>query len=202
MSVAPSTKRKLTSISISALVLFGAAAIVIEPELNAAPPPDSVGDGFRIEHRGPAPSWWLSSTRDSRCWDPKPAERGFTRATNLYRKRLGRGTLRLDAELSAAARKHTREMTSRDYLHHTSSDALRRRVTFWTLLGENVGVGNTVDSLQAAFIDSPAHRDNIVYPTFKHIGVGTKSAHGRLWVTILFEARENPGTTLRMPRCN
>lgn len=110
-------------------------------------------------------------------------------------------TLRLDPELSQAARKHTREMTSRNYLHHTSAAALRRRVTFWTLLGENVGVGNTVDSLQKAFIDSPSHRDNIVYPTFKYIGVGTQKAHGRLWVTFLFEAKENPGTTLRMPGC-
>lgn len=92
-------------------------------------------------------------------------------------------------------------MTSRNYLHHTSAAALRRRVTFWTLLGENVGVGNTVDSLQKAFIDSPSHRDNIVYPTFKYIGVGTQKAHGRLWVTFLFEAKENPGTTLRMPGC-
>lgn len=198
----PSIGRKLTSIGLCALVLSGAAAVVIGPGLTAAPSPDSIGDGYRIERRGPAPSWWLSSSRDSRCWDPKPAERDFARATNLYRKGLGRGTLLLDAELSAAARKHTREMTSRNYLHHTSADALRRRVTFWTLLGENVGVGNTADSLQKAFIDSPSHRDNIVYPTFKHIGVGTQKAYGRLWVTVLFEARENPGTTLRMPTCS
>jgi uncharacterized protein YkwD len=194
--------RKLVSVGVSTAVLFAATVAMIGPRSRAATPRDSLGDTYRIEHRGPTPSWWLTSTRDSRCWDPKGAERDFTRATNLYRDRLGRGSLRLDAELSAAARKHTREMTSRNFLHHTSTDALRRRVTFWSLLGENVGVGNTVDSLQKAFIDSPAHRDNIVYSTFKHIGVGTRKAHGRLWVTVLFEARENPGTTLRMPRCN
>jgi uncharacterized protein YkwD len=147
------------------------------------------------------PDSWLASTRGSKCWEPKPAERGFARSTNEIRKRLGRGNLQLDAELSQAARKHTREMTSRNLLHHTSTEALKKRVTFWSLLGENVGVGNTVDSLQNAFMDSPGHRDNIVYSTFRHIGIGTRSAYGRLWVTVLFEAREDPGTTLRMPRC-
>ena len=34
----------------------------------------------------------------------------------------------------------------------------------WTKLGENVGVGNDVDSLMNAFINSPAHYHNLVDP--------------------------------------
>ena len=192
---------KLCRIGLCASLMFVVAAVTVIGRLDSAPPRGPVVGSFQIEHRGPMPPAWLASIRDSKCWDPKPAERGFARSTNAIRQRLGKGNLRLDAELSQAARKHTREMTSRNLLHHTSPDALRKRVTFWSLLGENVGVGNTVDSLQSAFMASPAHKDNIVYPTFRHIGVGTRSAYGRLWVTVLFEARENPGTTLQMPRC-
>jgi hypothetical protein len=194
-------ERKLLSVGLGATIAFAIAAFAIVPELTSAPPAGPLVGGFRIEHDGPMPDSWLASTRDSKCWDPKPAERGFARSTNEIRQRLGRGNLQLDAELSQAARKHTREMTSRNLLHHTSTEALKKRVTFWSLLGENVGVGNTVDSLQTAFMDSPGHRDNILYSTFRHVGIGTRSAYGRLWVTVLFEARENPGTTLRMPRC-
>lgn len=193
---------ELWLVAATSTVLMAASALLLEAGIDAAPNADEVSqEPYTIEHRGPAPEMWLAGTRDSKCWDPKPAERAFTRRANLSRQRAGRGSLRLDPELSQAARKHTREMTRRNLLHHTPEDALRRRVTFWTLLGENVGVGNTVDSLHRAFMESPAHRENIMLPTFRHVGIGTRSAYGRLWVTVLFEAREDPGTTLRMPRC-
>lgn len=177
--------------------LVGSAAT--EPSSIAK---SDVGDAFRIRRHGPPPAMWAAASRtDSQCWVSKTAEKGFHRLTNEVRERLGRARLRLDPELSKVARKHTREMTDQNLLHHTTADAMRRRVTFWAILGENVGVGGTVESLQTAFMNSPAHKENIVHGSFRHIGVGTASAAGRLWVTIVFQARDNPGTTLRMPRC-
>lgn len=138
---------------------------------------------------------------DNPCWSYTDAERGFARKTNAARANAGLGKLSLDPELSKAARVHTNEMIRKDELFHTSSTNLRQRVTAWTILGENVGVGSTVDSLQKAFMNSPAHRDNILLPAYRHIGVGAKKANGRLWVTIIFEDGADPGTTLAMPRC-
>ena len=135
------------------------------------------------------------------CWDVRPKERGFARKLNAARANNGLGKLRLDPELSKAARVHTREMVVTEFLHHTADSALRNRVTNWNVLGENVGVGGTVDSLHIAFMNSPAHRDNILYGKFRHVGVGTRVKDGRLWVTVIFEAETNPGTTLRMPKC-
>jgi uncharacterized protein YkwD len=86
-------------------------------------------------------------------------------------------------------------------LYHTPGWRLARRVTRWRVLGENVGVGNTVLPLQQAFLASPSHRANVLSKTFVHLGVGTKRKNGRLWVTVVFESRRNPGTRLRMPRC-
>ncbi len=107
----------------------------------------------------------------------------------------------LDPEASRAARVHTREMVRSVTLHHTASSALRNRVTRWTILGENVGVGGTVASLHSAFMNSPAHRDNILYPSYRHVGIGAFRKDGRMWVTVIFEAASDPGTTLRMPTC-
>ena len=138
---------------------------------------------------------------DSPCWEYKPTERGFASSINTARVATGKSRLRLDPELSKTARKHTAEMVARSSLHHTSTADLKWRVTNWSTLGENVGVGASVDSLHTAFMGSPLHRQNVLYPDFRYVGVGVREADGRMWVTVIFEAAGNPGTRLRMPSC-
>jgi uncharacterized protein YkwD len=142
-----------------------------------------------------------AAAADSKCWTYKTSERGFARKMNAARTEQGLNKLQLDPELSKAARVHTNEMIRRDELFHTTSDHLRQRVTNWILLGENVGVGGSVASLHQAFMNSPAHRDNIMHVTYRHVGIGVRKANGRMWVTVIFEAVTDPGTTLNMPRC-
>lgn len=143
-----------------------------------------------------------ASSSDNQCWHYRKKERRFTRKMNSERDDSNRQALRLDPEISKVARKHTREMIRAATLQHTPSTTLARRVTNWSVLGENVGVGGSVSSLHDAFMNSPSHKDNILYSTFKHVGVGTKKDDsGRLWVTVIFEASKNPGTILSMPRC-
>jgi hypothetical protein len=141
-----------------------------------------------------------AGARNNRCWRFKPSERAFVKKMNKARGG-GRGKLRIDPELSKAARKHTGEMIHKNLLYHTTPTQLRHRIVRWSLLGENVGVGNTVSSLHKAFMHSPGHRANILRSSFNHSGVGVRNAHGRMWVTVIFESRQNPGTRLRMPRC-
>ena len=142
-----------------------------------------------------------AQTSQGGCWEVKGAERGFAKRINNVRGVAQRGSLRLDPELSRAARLHTREMVKQDKLYHTPSDKLSKRVTNWTVLGENVGVGGDVESLHDAFMASPAHADNILYDSFKHVGIGVLKDGDRMWVTVIFEAQTNPGTTLSMPKC-
>jgi uncharacterized protein YkwD len=92
-------------------------------------------------------------------------------------------------------------MAHKKLLFHTPSPKLTHRVTHWVVLGENVGVGGSVDSLHTAFMNSPEHRDNILLPAFNHVGIGATKRGDRMWVTVLFEAATNPGTSLRMPTC-
>jgi uncharacterized protein YkwD len=141
------------------------------------------------------------SIRENQCWTYRPSERLFSRLMNAARERADLPRLSLDPEASKVARKHTWEMAQRNLLHHTPSSSLVRRVTRWEILGENVGVGGTVDSIHHAFMDSPPHRANILYSKFRHVGVGVKKSSGRIWVTVILENRLDPGTRLRMPRC-
>ncbi|MDP9067241.1 MAG: S8 family serine peptidase [Actinomycetota bacterium] len=135
------------------------------------------------------------------CWTYKASESAFADATNRARSEAGAAPLKLDPELSKVARIHTREMVATGSLVHSTPDDLRARVTRWSALGENIAVGQNVDALQRAFMSSSAHRGNILSRQFAHVGVGAILRDGRLWVTVIFEGRDDPGTTLRMPRC-
>ena len=143
----------------------------------------------------------VASAGGSDCWRYRTAEVDFARKINKARSVVGKGSLHLDKHLSKVARKQSRAMARNNRLYHTPSHKLRWRVTNWNILGENVGVGGSVDSLHVAFMASPAHKANILYSSFRHVGVGTKRKNGRLWVTVVFEAATNPGTRLNMPSC-
>ncbi|MFN2488311.1 MAG: CAP domain-containing protein [Actinomycetota bacterium] len=142
-----------------------------------------------------------NATAGRGCWSYKGGERKFAEKMNAARRKSGRRAFQLDPELSKVARKHTRAMTGNNLLFHSTSVQLRNRVTNWTWLGENVGVGGGVRSLHKAFMRSPAHKSNILERQSRHIGVGTRRAHGRLWVTVIFQSKADPGTTLQMPSC-
>jgi uncharacterized protein YkwD len=136
------------------------------------------------------------------CWNVWPNERGFATDTNRVRAKLGRPKLELDPQLSRAARLHAREMATQNFLHHTPGDKLVHRVTNWTILGENVGMGGSVEQLQDAFLNSPGHRDNILSENYRYFGVGSVKRDGLIWVTVIFEGSANPGTPLSMPSCS
>lgn len=137
--------------------------------------------------------------RDSTCYRYATADRQFTDKMNEERQSRGLGLMRLDPELSWVAKKHTMDMIKANQLFHSSSSQLTSRITRWSTLGENVGVGGDVDSLHQAYMNSPDHRDNILFKGFLFVGVGTIVKDGKMWTTTIFELRNNPGTRLRMP---
>ncbi len=137
------------------------------------------------------------ASNDNRCITYRRTEKRFARLINEEREKRGLGKLRLDTELGKAARKHTGEMVAKSLLFHTSSSDLAERITRWRVLGENVGVGGSVGTLHTAFMESPPHKENVLHETYRYVGIGTSKSGGSLWVTMIFEARKDPGTTLR-----
>ena len=148
-----------------------------------------------------APATTAGASKSSTCWEYKTWERAFASKINLARSSREKGKLRLDPELSRVARAHTHAMAEKKSLYHSSSEHLRNRITNWVLLGENVGYGGDVASLHQAFMNSPAHRANVLNSSFEHMGIGVVNRGGLMYVTMIYEAKTDPGTTLSMPRC-
>lgn len=147
------------------------------------------------------PSALPAQAGSKRCYSFSGAERAFAKKINRARTTRGLRGLHLDKQLSRAARKHSWEMHRARKLFHTTESQARRRITRWRALGENVGMGYSVDSLHRAFMASPDHRHNVLTGGFRHVGISVVDRGGVMWVTIIFETRRDPGTTLPMPPC-
>jgi len=108
------------------------------------------------------------------------------RVINEVRAAHGVAPVSLDARLSLAARRHSRDMVARRYFGHVSPGGgqLRTRVarTGWTRrrpvwsLGEDLGWGTgtlaTPEAIVTAWMNSPAHRRILLKREFRVIGIG------------------------------
>ena len=87
-------------------------------------------------------------------------------------------------ELAAYARVHLRQMMVADELFHSN---IGRLLTHWSVVGENVGVGPTVDDIQNAYMASPTHAENVTHPAFTHFGSASETGlDGRIWTVEIF----------------
>ncbi|HVF33606.1 MAG TPA: CAP domain-containing protein [Acidimicrobiales bacterium] len=103
--------------------------------------------------------------------DPATAESEFVSKINALRASKGLRQLEVHGELVALGRSWAGEMAKVDRISHNPNLANAVKAD-WQKLGENVGVGMTVDKLHQAFIDSPTHYKNLVDPDWTHLGVG------------------------------
>ena len=94
------------------------------------------------------------------------------------------------------ARRHARTMASQRAVYHDYS--VGQKVTRWRRLGQNTGRGRRCKGIFRSFMHSSAHRSNI-FGRWRHVGVGTYRAGGRLYVQQLFESRRNPGNIYSYP---
>ena len=99
-----------------------------------------------------------------------PEEQDFITALNQTRSDLGLSTLTFHQELSDLSREHAVDMANEGNIFHANPISANLDAP-WLKLGENVGVGPQVGVLMDKFIDSPSHYENIIDPSFTHIGV-------------------------------
>jgi hypothetical protein len=106
----------------------------------------------------------------------------FVQAINNVRAARGLPALAVDGQLTAVARTWSTHMDADGTLSHNPS--LSGQVSGWRTLGENVGTGSTLDSIENAFENSPHHFENMVDPSYRLIGVGVvHDSDGTYWVT-------------------
>jgi hypothetical protein len=104
----------------------------------------------------------------------------FVAAINGWRAAHGVGPLGVHSVLVAKAQAWADHMAATGCLCHSN---LPSGITVsWTKLGENIGEGPSVGSLQGAFQASPPHNANMLDPTFHWIGVGVTQVGGTIWV--------------------
>ncbi|MBV8961248.1 MAG: CAP domain-containing protein [Actinobacteria bacterium] len=118
---------------------------------------------------------------------PAVDEASFLVKINALRVSQGLVPLTLDAHLIDIARNWSAKMASDGAISHNPDLAAQVGGNGWRTLGENVGVGSTVDWLENAFENSPHHYANLVDPDYRWIGLGVVEANGQVWVTEDFE---------------
>ena len=106
--------------------------------------------------------------------------------TNDDRAQHDKAVLRMSAVLSRYATHHSRQMATRGYLFHTADLSSKLKGLDWSIGGENVGVGSTLDGVEGAFMGSTPHRRNILRTGFDHAAVGVIRSKGSFWVTVIF----------------
>lgn len=108
--------------------------------------------------------------------------------TNQDRETRDRRELGFAAALSKYAKSHSAAMARKGYLFHSTDEQLRDALEGydWSIGGENVGVGGSLDTLEDAFMASKLHRQNILRPDFQRAAVGVIRDGDRFWVTVIF----------------
>ena len=97
---------------------------------------------------------------------------------NDYRKKHGLKTLKLNPELTEAAKAHARDLAKWDRISHYGSDGsnpwdrVKRAGYKARLTAENVGTGQ-IDfrEVMRGWEDSPGHNKNLLTPDAEHMGI-------------------------------
>jgi uncharacterized protein YkwD len=109
-------------------------------------------------------------------------ELGLVSKINASRAVYGLRALPIRSGLTWRAHDHSLSMARQRRLYHSDLT----KVCCYISVGENVGYATTLYRVHRAFMNSSAHRANIMGSRWDSIGVGVVQAGGYLWVTEIF----------------
>jgi uncharacterized protein YkwD len=159
-----------------------------------------------VPERRPDPAVPVPSVPTSAvCLDDRT--RSLVGLINDERDRRGLSALEPDRRLQRAAQLHAEDMARGDFMAHEGSDRseagdrVDRSGYDWREVAENVAAGYPdVGSVHAGWMQSPGHRENIVDPEVRHVGIGYSfrldTVLQHYWVTVFGNTtgpREPPG---------
>ena len=128
------------------------------------------------------PSSAVASSRQDRT------ERAILRAMNKVRAQNGLSSLRVDTALARAADAHSAAMLRSGVFSHGSVHARLRRYTKKRDVGETLAWLSRCNSRKVVqmWLASAAHRQILLSPNFRNVGVGKRSSSARCMVTADF----------------
>jgi uncharacterized protein YkwD/putative cell wall-binding protein len=117
--------------------------------------------------------------------------------TNAARQQAGLAPLTLNSAVTAVAQNWSEQQFAAGSMAHNPSYA-QQIPAGWSSAGENAAYGYTVEQVTPAWLNSPAHRANILNPAFTDIGIGYVDRDGRRYFTQNFAGY--PRTSDRIAR--
>ena len=123
-----------------------------------------------------------------------PAQQVILYLTNRERVAQGLSPLRWSPELTAAAYAHCSAMVRANELsHHLAgepdlAERAAREGSRFHAVAENIAYGVSPASIEAQWMHSPPHRENILNPAMDSIGMSLLLSRGTLWAVEDFAA--------------
>ncbi len=114
----------------------------------------------------------------------------FYQEVNEARFEQGLEALDWSVDMAFHAAVHNEDMAEADMIFHSQSWELGQFLG--VRVAENVGRGQSVESLMEAFMDSPGHRAAILDPDYTHVGIATLHDDPYLYVTMVFQEAGPP----------
>ena len=117
-------------------------------------------------------------------------EQEVFRLVNEERKKHNRKPLELSIKVSKLAREKSEDMRDKDYYAHNSPtygkpcDHMKQEGVNYRYCGENIAADyKTPEEVMKAWMDSKAHRENILSENYTHIGIGYAEGgrYGTYW---------------------
>lgn len=107
---------------------------------------------------------------------------------NATRAELGAQTLSRDAQLDKGAQAKANELAQTGQLVHSQNPAAGVAAN-WTVFGENLGKGSSVDQVYQLWLASPTHKSTMTDARFNYAGVGVaETPEGTLFFVVHFMA--------------
>lgn len=120
------------------------------------------------------------------------AESDLFNYVNEERRKIAIPELTWDPKIVLVSRDHARDMWTRKYFSHISpegknvGDRLDNAKISYSFAGENLALAPTTKTAHAGLMNSKGHRENILDPKFKKIGIGVidNGVYGMMFVEV------------------
>ncbi|MBR2471625.1 MAG: hypothetical protein IKB55_02965 [Clostridia bacterium] len=112
-------------------------------------------------------------------------EKRVLELVNIERAKYGLSALQWSNELASVARAHSKDMNDRGFFSHTNPDGksafdrIKAAGISYSYAAENIAAGqSTPEAVVEGWMNSKGHRENILNPNLKYLGVGFYEGNG------------------------